>query len=381
MLISFAVNGYKTFNSKAEISFKANNKIKNTDYVFKGHNILKSAIIYGPNNTGKSTFVEALTMLKKIIKLGVIGENFINYEYDYNFFLDKKNIIYQIEFVENNRLYNYLLEFALNNGIIQEVLKVDNKLIFDRSSDNNEESIKNLISIFKDYKEKLVVSMLSDEYKKYTDDINSFFDRLCILDRNFNFEEIGEDLSSLNKDELKLFNELIKSGDISIDNVEYIEELNVQKKSFKVVSYYKMNNKVEVMPSIISDSDGTKTFMRYILKIIKMKSTGGILVVDEIDRSLHTLLTKAIISLFNSEDNNNIQLLATSHDLLLLDSIFLFRKDQIWFTYKDDKNVYFYSLNDFKANESSVRNKTMESYLKGMFGALPHPNIEEIFYD
>lgn len=381
MLKSFAVNGFKAFSNEVKITLDANNQIKNRDYVFKDTNLLKSAIIYGPNNTGKSAFLESISVLKEIVKLGSLGDYYKS-NFFYNFFLENKEMEFKIEFNENNKDYNYSLKFEYEKGIVEEILKVDNKLIFDRNKEKNDDAtINNIILMFSEYRDKLVVSMLADKYKVYTDDINNFFDKLIILDKYIDFDDVVKDLSELTSEEKNLFIKIVKSADISIENVEYTEELGDINNKLKMISYYKMKEKKELMPSVLCDSDGTQMFMRYILKIIKLRRTGGTLIADEIDRSLHTLLTKSLISLFNSEDNENIQLVATSHDLLLLDSNFLFRKDQIWFTYKDTDKIYFYSLNNYKANSSAVRNNTMESYLKGMFGALPHPDIEELFYD
>lgn len=382
MLKLFSVNGYKVFGEKVMIDFSANNQIKNKDYVFKDKNILKSAIIYGPNNTGKSTFIEALELLKKIIKNGSLDDDLKKYSWDYNFFNEKHKMNFRIVFVENDREYDYILEFEYEKGITDELLKVNNELVFDRKVNKyDDEVISNIILMFSQYTDKIVVSMLTEKYKIYTDDFNNFFDNLIILDKYMDLEDMIKDITDLTPVEMKLFNKIVKSADISIESIEYTDKFNTNNKLLNLISYYNMKGKKDYMPSVISDSDGTKMFMRYILKIIKLKRKGGMLVVDEIDRSLHTLLTKSIISLFNSEDNKNIQLLATSHDLLLLDSKFLFRKDQIWFTYKDTNKVYFYSLNDYKANSSAVRNNTMENYLKGMFGALPHPDIEGLFYE
>ena len=84
----------------------------------------------------------------------------------------------------------------------------------------------------------------------------------------------------------------------------------------------------------------------------------------------------------NDECNMNMQLLTTSHDLLLLDTKYLFRKDQIYFTYKDKNEVLLYSLNSFKDNkDKGIRNNALKSYLKGYFGALPNPDLYNIFYE
>ena len=58
----------------------------------------------------------------------------------------------------------------------------------------------------------------------------------------------------------------------------------------------------------------------------------------------------------------------------------MFRRDQIWFTYKDKKGTYFYSLSDFKVDSSEKQGMVMSNYLKGKYGALPYPMMGE-FYD
>ena len=61
----------------------------------------------------------------------------------------------------------------------------------------------------------------------------------------------------------------------------------------------------------------------------------------------------------------------------LLDCQTLFRKEQIWFTHKDQENAYLYSLADFTAEKDGVRDTSdlIEKYRKGVFGALPEPDL------
>ena len=111
--------------------------------------------------------------------------------------------------------------------------------------------------------------------------------------------------------------------------------------------------------------------------VIDALENGRILIVDELDNSLHFKLTRGIIALFNNELNNSAQLIATVHDVSLLDCQTLFRKEQIWFTHKDQENAYLYSLAEFKSKESGVRDTSdlIEKYRKGVFGALPEPDL------
>ena len=102
-----------------------------------------------------------------------------------------------------------------------------------------------------------------------------------------------------------------------------------------------------------------------------------ILVIDELDNSLHFRLTRAIMAMFNNELNKGAQLIATVHDVSLLDCQTLFRKEQIWFTHKDKDGVYLYSLSEFTAEKDGIRDTTdlISKYRKGVFGALPEPDL------
>ena len=87
------------------------------------------------------------------------------------------------------------------------------------------------------------------------------------------------------------------------------------------------------------------------------------------------------ISLFNSSLNDRAQLAFSTHDVSLLDTKALFRKEQIWFTDKDDDQVYLYSLSDFTAQNSGIRpgSNLYEPYSQGLFGAIANPSFVELF--
>ena len=381
MLVDFKLNGFTTFNKEIDLSFIGNKDIKNTDNVFMVNNkrILKSLIIYGPNNTGKTNLIFSLSLLKDMIQKGTILDVFTESDLLYNFFNDEKIIDFEIELISNNTDFKYYL--SINEGkISKEILYVDDKLLFNRFGEVIDDEMRNAVELLKNYSDKLIIKTLPMKYKKYVDAINEFFAKMYIVN-SFMFDNLVDDIDNLSEEELDKFNKIIKKADISIEKVK-LEKNAFKNKKYQLISYYKMNNKSESAPSYVVDSSGTRVFMYYILQIIKCKRNGGILVVDEIDSHLHTLLTKTLISLFNDECNMNMQLLTTSHDLLLLDTKYLFRKDQIYFTYKDKNEVLLYSLNSFKDNkDKGIRNNALKSYLKGYFGALPNPDLYNIFYE
>ncbi|KPU43659.1 hypothetical protein OXPF_31010 [Oxobacter pfennigii] len=104
--------------------------------------------------------------------------------------------------------------------------------------------------------------------------------------------------------------------------------------------------------------------------IIEVLKNGGILFIDEFDTNLHPELTEYIISLFNSINNNkNAQLIAITHNPLLMDSKYI-RRDQIWIVDKDNYGSSdLYRITDFNV---------MKSYMLGQFGSVPDIDNDEV---
>ena len=136
-------------------------------------------------------------------------------------------------------------------------------------------------------------------------------------------------------------------------------------------------HKGKAVQSISFDSTGTKKVVALASYVVDAIVNGKMLVIDELDSSLHFKLTRAIVALFNNKLNKDAQLIFTAHDVTLLDCKKLFRKDQIWFASKDSDNVYLYSLDDFNAVEDKIRAETdlFERYNSGVLGAIPEPDL------
>ena len=81
--------------------------------------------------------------------------------------------------------------------------------------------------------------------------------------------------------------------------------------------------------------------------------------------------------MFNNDINKRSQIIATLHDISLLDCKKMFRKEQIWFTDKNENGTELYSLKEFTYSEKGVRDTSdiKEKYSKGEFGALPEPDL------
>jgi len=121
------------------------------------------------------------------------------------------------------------------------------------------------------------------------------------------------------------------------------------------------------------ESKGTRKLFSLLGPIIDTIRNGKILIVDELDSRLHTLLTIELIKFFHSKVNKKAQLIFASHDTNLLRKD-IFRRDQIWFTEKNNIGATeLYSLVEYKVNQATVRNDASfeKDYLLGKYGAIP----------
>lgn len=130
----------------------------------------------------------------------------------------------------------------------------------------------------------------------------------------------------------------------------------------------RLNNDVQFSEN--DESRGTKRIFNMAVPLTSALRTGACLCIDELDSSLHTLLSRAIIGLFMDPKTNpkGAQLLFTTHDTNLLSTDVL-RRDQVWLTEKDTVGAtHVYSLADFKL---SAKADIETLYLEGRFGGLP----------
>ena len=133
------------------------------------------------------------------------------------------------------------------------------------------------------------------------------------------------------------------------------------------------------------ESDGTKTLFKIAPNLFRVLETGGVLLVDELESSLHPNLGSKIVKMFNCPQTNqqNAQLIFTTHDTNLLGNTLgapALRRDQVWFTEKDSSGATsLYPLTNFKPR--NVENLE-RGYLQGRYGAIPFlGNFEDLRND
>lgn len=428
LLSSFKVGGFKVFGEPVELNMVP--ETKNATHL--SENIiehkekstikknLKSTILYGGNNTGKSSLLDALMTMKKIFKRG----NVEKFPFDIlkNFCYDFDDLVkFEITFIKDFKNFTYGFEFNSEESI-GEYLFEDNKLLFSRDLDGDTEGDFLSHDSFKvrlhDLPfDKLIVPYFL-EYTKVVDDykvftlIDNFFNKIKFVNNRENVINIPLYTKFINDPKkMSILNRLIASTELYMEkrdtlpeeelynselykslmensNVEELKNTDDKKESFKslvdllrVTSVYKGRNGTHVMkPSILFDSVGTNKFIVLAMHIITALLEDNILLIDEFDSSLHHKLTRALVILMNSEINSDAQFIMTSHDVKLL-SPNLFRKDQINFILRDECKVEIVSLDDFKANSNKdIRsNSNFEKmYVEEKIVPLPDTDIYQV---
>ena len=356
-----------TFSMKADMR---NKKFGANVHKENNFNVLKTVGIYGPNNAGKTCLIKCIRAIRNVL-------------------LNKKNGLMSNIFTESD-----VCELGVTFMASGRKFSYDFK--YDAEKDECiDESVQTMIPVVS--KNNLLCYVVDTSKFEHVNEMKQilvgFAEKIDIINmNNIPMQHTIELMKNKNQLQQKVV-EFIKNADLYMDNFEYVDMDKIQLKTgegdekpdekvldipenimdqIRLVSTYKGVH----VPSMMFDSTGTKKIAAIASYVIEALEQGRILVVDELDSSIHFKLTRAIVAMFNNELNTSAQMIFTVHDINLMDCKRMFRKEQIWFVHKDEEGVYVYSLADFTAQQG-VRDTTdvMEKYRKGALGALPDPEL------
>ncbi len=413
MILEISVNNYKVFSNEVSLSLLGDMRTRRLDeniYHGPDFDVLKSACIYGQNNVGKSCFIQAIDALKH-----ALGGSQMRITSD---LLNDHNICKMaMTFSYNDEVYDYAFKFDSRQkdgkpiGFIYESFsrchydkqkRKHSELIYEL--DVNEDyfkfpldpEISKYINISHDVS--ILYSINPKTYPTiahYQEVCKNFASSIMVIRGESQAVDVSKTLDIL-KDgskEADLVIELIKAADIDIEDFGYDKNIIVtftdsenkpvesenhsNDDIFKIYSTRKGDPLHRHVPSLVIDSLGTRKLVALAGYVVDALLNDKILIIDELGNSLHYRLSKAIVSMFNSEMNRAAQLIFTTQDTALLDGTTLFRKEQIWFMQKEDGKEYLYSLSDFTVEKDKVRNTSDFQYLyqNSYFGGVPHINV------
>ena len=406
MIIEIRAKNCFAFDKQVIFSMKAdmrNKKFASNVHRENNFNILKTAGIYGPNNAGKTCLIKCIKAIRQILlnkKPGLmpniftdsdiceLGVTFLalgrKFSYDFKYDTAEKEFIYES--------FSEILKDQYGNE--KEIFWLVKDSVQEQYSCADEDAVQMMPLMAKN---NLLCYLIDTSKFEHLEEMKKiivdFAGKIDIINmNNIPMEHTIKLMKNKNQLQQKVV-DFIKNADLYMDNFEYADMDQIKVKAedesekpdekvlelpetimdqIRLVSTYKGVH----VPSMLFDSTGTKKIAALAGYVVEGLEQGRILVIDELDSSIHFKLTRAIVAMFNNELNINAQMIFTIHDINLMDCKKMFRKEQIWFVHKDKDGVYVYSLADFTAQQG-VRDTTdiIEKYRKGALGALPDPEL------
>lgn len=415
MIIDFSLKNFRSFRDEAILSMYAehpkNNLLDNIAYPLDSDlGVLRSAVIYGANASGKSNILVALKALNFLITESHAfkeKQKILCYE---PFLLAESNqnepVSMELEFViPNNYRYLYKISYTATE-ILSESLDFypsrSKANIFERKPNDTWETVSfgghykggsKRIPFFKN-SSYLSKAGNSAAAPKMIRRVYEYFSSLFILGSEFEMPiatiyahdamlsltgdmlaKVDVGISSISKEE----NDLSKFGSFPADMPKHVRDDFLNHNKYNFFFHHKTDHGNDVKFEISEESDGTRKLFTMLPAITSSLKLGNILVLDELENSFHPHIAEMIVNLFNDPETNinNAQLIFTTHNVELM-SPRLFRRDQIWFTSKKDGASRLYSLDEFDKTTVTSTSPFGDWYTDGRFGAIPTLKYQEI---
>ena len=406
MLLEFSCSNHKSI--REEILFSAiassDNTFENRMIKFSNIRVLKSAVIYGANGSGKSNFIDAIAFVKDLVMYSINnqpGQGIQQTPHKLDGY--ERESTYKIQYVKNNT--RYVFGFSLRNMLVTDEYLYyfpNNKQtrIFERSEDSFVEGSKfrgkfsSCKNVLKPNRLFLSCAANFSAVNEVMEAYNFFSNDLVIYGPESQDGWINYSLLQMYKDRklkslaLKFLKELdtgIKDIVISVDQKK-LDATNLPSflsDEFKKVLLQKefsaINAKIVYdcfdVDLFQEESSGVKKLVGVLCPIIDIMVSGKVLICDELESSLHESILYSIVKLFVELKNvEQSQMIFTAHETGLL-NLDLFRRDQIWFTEmrQKDRSTDLYSLAEIK----NVRKEENfeKGYVSGKYGAIPMLNL------
>ena len=430
MLLEFKASNYKSFLEELDFSLVPAPKQKGLDYSVLqetiGKNICRglcSAVIYGPNASGKTNIIGAMDTFKSIVLRG----NIRNYD-------DKsdpnpaanalelipnssaaqvKPVSFAIRFITDGLLMEYsfsadlgqFLDTEYSRKILSESLTVNKTMIFSRNSGLKFGSFAAIQDLLVNAFEQnsgsaisLATSNLNDEELFLMNGFKTMFSAKLVtlisnwLDNKFMVIYRADSMHLIRKFSdpkkksvyiEKTLNEAATHFGINFNALGYVAEGD--NNEAKLCSLFGASEKRTAIPAELFESYGTIRFVNMFPLVVNALLNGSTLVVDEFDASIHPMALMNIINIFHNDEINihHAQLIFNTHNPIFLNAN-LYRRDEIKFVERDDEThcSTHYSLSDFgTAGKSGVRQNEdyMKKYFVDRYGAIKDIDFSPIF--
>ncbi len=403
MLLEFQCSNHKSIKEKVYFSLIAGSDNTSEELLKKFGNfrVLRSAIIYGANGSGKSNFIDALAFMRGLVS------NSINYQPGQAVFQARHKLTaeetpseYSIQFVRNDIRYAY--GFSVKQNLIEDEYlyyfpKGRQVKVFERSGmeikpgDRYKNVFDVSISILKVNRLFLSCAANYSNVKEIEEAFLFFNSDIVVYNPEINnWTEYSIDLMQKNERIRKVFVDILqalgtgaKDVKVKLEKVkpaDLPQELQLPD-ALKNLMGNQEANLVEAkvvydqfeVDLMTEESAGVKRLFQVICPMIDILNNGKILICDELEANLHEAVIYQIVQLFQYYKKDKFaQLIFSTHDTSLLDTD-LFRRDQVWFTQLNkERATDLYSLVEIKNVRKSENLE--KGYVSGKYGAIPMLN-------
>ena len=429
MIIEFKVENFLSFKDLTTLSMVTAKSFKehkdtHTITIDNKLSLLKSAVIYGNNASGKSNLLEAMEFMKQIILnsfrdalLENSDRKFPLEKFALNSKSEQESTFFEVSFFNNGTKYRPGYEIDYDKVVAEWLYHTTSKevYLFKRDLQNievNKSAFKEGLGKEEDVKENvLFLSVLATLGKETSSRIVEWFKKFNIINgihdrghKRYTIDKLKSDKNFFNWvlhfiKYLEISNLTTTEEDVNEIDLETLREkekdeeiINLftsihkiqskQPKRDQLITYHRKYDENNILVDTISfnfdkqESEGTKKLLYLLGPWYDTLKNGKVLIIDELDSRLHSHLTLRLIDFFHKCNVNQAQLICAVHDISLLNKE-TFRRDQIWFVEKNQFGASeLISLADFKTD--TVRNKSAfdKNYLEGKYGAIPYFDID-----
>ncbi len=403
MLLEFRCSNHRSIKEEVRFSMIAGSDNTSEELLkeFGNIRVLRSAIIYGANGSGKSNFISALSFMQGLVS------NSINHQPGQGVFqaphklsVEKTPSEYSIQFVRNDIRYAY--GFSVKENLIQDeylyyfpngrqvkIFERDGMVI--KPGDRYKSVFDVSIGIVKENRLFLSCAANYSNVKEVEEAFLFFNTDIVVYNPEINnWTEYSIELMQSNKAIKQIFVDILRALGTGIKDVkvklekikfgELTQELQIPD-ILKGLIGGQEGNRIEAkvvydqfeVDLMAEESAGVKRLFQMVCPILDILKEGKILLCDELETSLHESVISQIVKLFQHYEKDKFaQLIFSTHDTSLLDTD-LFRRDQVWFTQLNmERATDLYSLVEIKNVRKSENLE--KGYVSGKYGAIPMLN-------
>ncbi len=408
MIVQFSARNFKSFRDTFSLDLFTN-KDTAVSSLYK-ENSLKlypTCVFYGANASGKSNVLQAFSMMRRLVlnqdkiiqSTDIIPMNRFKLSNE----AEEDSSAFDVIFTFEGKKYKYGFEYGFENEksiVYSEYLyiyeSVQPTIVFEYDLDENNGKIK--ITKYKELEKlkHLENSLFLWEADRFSNEVAS---KVLQWFKSSNYIEYSSRQplppsywENLTKPKIrKIFQTFMHDADFGIKDIfQDVKSINdvygkipnlPPNSKLEEISVKTLHSKFDKNAGYIEDTEfnlfedeslGTQKYFYVIGPVIDALINGKTLFLDELDASLHPILTRCIVELFNKKESNpkGAQLIFTSQDTNLLDQT-LFDKEQIWFVEKDKYGCsHLTSLSEYK--DIRKQEKIEQKYIMGKYGAIPY---------